>query len=222
MSSDGKMFEKIVKEPLRTAIRRQLIDRLFAGDLEPGEQLNERELADQLGISRTPLREALIGLEYEGLVEARQSRGFRVASLDGETLVNLCEIVGTLEAMALRDLPEVPGEKLEELDELTRRRMESDTPGETIRFDALWHRTLIEGCENDELIQLVELLRTRLYFYEYAYLKKMGDLEESYGAHLKVTEALRSDGTGKAAELLEAHWQTGVETMGEWLDDSNA
>lgn len=220
MSDDGKMVNKIVKEPLRSAIRRELIENLFQGNLEPGQQLNERDLAVQLGISRTPLREALIGLEYEGLVEARPSRGFRVATLDADTARQLCTIVATLEGAAVRALEEVDEARLDELDELTRRRTETDDAGETIRLDAEWHRKLIEGCELDELLQLAEMIRTRLYFYEYAYLQKMDDLEESSDQHRAVTAALREGDLEEAAELLKEHWQTGMKTVGVWLDET--
>lgn len=218
MSSSEPTFEKIAREPLRKAIRRQLIDRLFAGELEPGQRLKERQLAEQLGISRTPLREALIGLQNEGLVEAHQSKGFQVASLDAETLYELCAIVGILESAVLRKLERPADERLDELDELTRRRAETDEPGEVIRLDAAWHRKLIGRSSNRELRKLIERVRRRLYFYEYTFLVRVGDISDSTEQHLQVTEALREDGKERAAELLESHWKTGIRRLTEWMD----
>lgn len=223
MAAADAMFNKIVKEPLRTAIRQRLVDSLFDGNLEPGQRLNERDLADQLGISRTPLREALIGLEYEGLVEPRETKGFRVATLRAETAKELCGIVAVLESEALRQFWStggVPGELLDELDELTRERAASETPGRSIELDGRWHRKLTEGCENGELLQLIEFVRTRLYFYEYIYVKKMGEIETSIQQHLGITDALRGGEIEEALELLRDHWKTGVRTMGVWLDES--
>lgn len=221
MSSDGRILDKIVKEPLRAVIRRQLIDSLFQGRLEPGERLNERDLTRQLGISRTPLREALIGLEYEGLVEPRSSKGFQVATLRADTARQLCALVSVLEVGALEDMGALEEEVLDELDELTRRRAEAGSPGEIIQRDGEWHRKLVGGSDNDELLELAELVRTRLYFYEYAYLRRVGDIEDSIQQHLAVTRHLRRGELEEAIEALKDHWKTGLRTIGLWLDDAD-
>src|SRR5262245_11264637 len=91
----------IERRPLREQIREELLRRLDRGDFTAGTDVNEATLAVELGVSRTPLREALITLAGEGVLESNQGRGFSFAPVSRKEFRELCEIVAALEALAL-------------------------------------------------------------------------------------------------------------------------
>ncbi|HEU4537786.1 MAG TPA: GntR family transcriptional regulator, partial [Polyangiaceae bacterium] len=88
---------------LRDEVVRELATRIASGSLAEAERLKEVELAAELGVSRTPLREALLVLEREGLVESEVNRGFRVTALSEGRVRELYPILGALEALAVRE-----------------------------------------------------------------------------------------------------------------------
>ena len=95
----------IERKNLRSQVRDELLTRMRAGDVQPGEGINEVQLAAELGVSRTPLREALIALESEGQIESQNGKGFRFVSLSKSEFEELAPILATLEALALRLSP---------------------------------------------------------------------------------------------------------------------
>ncbi len=98
----------IARVPLRDEVYRQVLDRIHRGSLPAGVRLRDSELAAQLGVSRTPVREALLRLARDGVLENSMGRGFRVRSLDASELQEVGAILGTLESLALRLSSELP------------------------------------------------------------------------------------------------------------------
>ncbi|MCZ7528349.1 MAG: GntR family transcriptional regulator [Acidimicrobiia bacterium] len=101
----------IERRPLRDKVREEVLERLLRGVLPVGTNINEPELARELGVSRTPLREALLSLEREGLLDTHPGRGWWVAPLTPETVLDVYPIVGTLEALAVRLTPPRPSRR---------------------------------------------------------------------------------------------------------------
>ena len=95
----------ISRAPLRDEVCRQILDRIHRGDLPPGSRVRDGDLASQLGVSRTPIREALLHLAQEGVLDAAMGRGFRVRRLDAVELREVGDILGSLESLALRLSP---------------------------------------------------------------------------------------------------------------------
>ena len=91
---------RLKRRPLHEEVVDQLRDRIVQGDLTPGARLNERVLCEQLGISRTPLREAIKVLATEGLVELLPNRGAIVTALKAETMADTLAVMGSLESLA--------------------------------------------------------------------------------------------------------------------------
>ncbi|HEY1176094.1 MAG TPA: GntR family transcriptional regulator, partial [Phytomonospora sp.] len=83
----------IERRPLRDQIKREVLGRLRRGDFPAGQNINEGRLAGELGVSRTPLREALIALEIEGLIESQPGKGFRFAPVSPREYQELCPVV---------------------------------------------------------------------------------------------------------------------------------
>src|SRR2546423_2848361 len=108
----------IPRAPLRAEVRRALIETLTRGDPPPGTPLSEPALAAGLGISRTPLREALLGLAHEGLLETTPGRGLSVAPLTSREVEEIYPMLWTLEGLALRSGPLPDDHALDALERL--------------------------------------------------------------------------------------------------------
>lgn len=211
----------LTREPLRDKVRRVLLDWLITGKLEPGSSISEPQIAEQLGISRTPLREALLKLEFEGFLKSEPGKGFSVRPLSPDTAEDLYRLVGTLEVEALRNAG-LPDETLmDELDELDRRRRTSADDHEAVkalRLDQEWHTRLLEACGNRELQAALDLLKNRLYRYEYVFADDFERLGRTgLDQHRAIVDALRDRELDRACELLRDHWDMGAESRPDWL-----
>lgn len=210
----------IPREPLRVAVRRVLIERLLSGELEPGSDINEKDLCQDLGVSRTPVRQALLHLEFEGFLDSQQGKGYSVLPLRPGVAAELYPLVGALEALALRWSAPLGEEVERELKELNERRaaLERHESEERIELDDRWHDLLLSGCENGQLRSVLRLLKNRLYRYEHAIAQGTNRLGDSTAEHRAIQEALAGGDREKAARLLEEHWQIGVRSAATVLD----
>lgn len=202
---------------LRTEVRKWLMERLFAGDLRPGSEIVERELAQTLGVSRTPLREALLQLESEGFLSARPGRGYIVRELDEAEACGLFELGQLLESLALRKAG-IPGEDvLDQLEALNEERgalaHDSGNRARFIELDDRWHRLLLGGCPNAELLGVVRLIRNRLYRYVSVTPFDPRRLELATDEHREILRRLRAGDLGAAADALAAHWEVVEERL---------
>ncbi|HET6576810.1 MAG TPA: GntR family transcriptional regulator [Gemmatimonadales bacterium] len=207
----------IARVPLRDEVYRQVLDRIHRGDLPAGARLRDAELASQLGVSRTPVREALLRLAREGVLDSSMGRGFRVRSLDASELEEVGAILGALESLALRLSAEPPPDRLDRLAELDRRL--EQTRGDAVvclDIEDEWHRTLLEGCPNRRLLELIASLRQVPRRYLAAFMRDAGRLSLSTLPHTKIAHALRDGGRDSAAAVFEQQWRRGLAELGAW------
>lgn len=207
------METEISREPLRNEVRRILIDELVAGKLDPGSRVVESQLAERLGISRTPLREALVRLEEEGLVESNRGKGFAISPLRRDEAAQLYEIIGRFERIALEWSPPLQPELLDELEELNSKRMASSDSADLIELDRSWHERVTGQCRNEELLKIIEKLKLRLYRYEFAHTRERDWLKQSMSEHRQIEKRLRTGKQDAAAKHLEEHWIRGQERV---------
>lgn len=205
----------ITREPLRTAVRRVLLDRLMSGELEPGSNINEGDLCEELGVSRTPLRQALLTLEFEGFVDSEQGKGFWVVPLTREAATELYSLVGALEALALEWSPRLEQNALDELEYVNRQRAKLDTDevDRRIELDNRWHSLLIGGCPNGQLLKVLGLLKNRLYRYEHAIARGIKRAPQSTAEHEAIHQAVVAGELDRATALLEQHWCIGIKSV---------
>ena len=214
------------REPLRDQVRTLLLDWLLSGQLEPGASISEPELANRLEISRTPLREALVKLEMEGLLSSQPGKGFSVRPLTPNAAEDLYELTAILEVEALKDGGIPPAETLDQLEEYDRRRNfnhEDHDPVEAIRFDWEWHEALVSRCTNQELLETLRMLKNRLYRYEYAFADDFARLgTKGLEHHAEITDALRDGDLERATSVLREHWEMGARTRSEFLRETES
>ena len=192
----------IARVPLRDEVYRQVLDRIHRGDLAAGARLRDTDLASQLGVSRTPVREALLRLAREGVLDSSMGRGFRVRPLDASELQEVGVILGALESLALRISTEPSPDRLDRLAELDRRL--EHTRGDAaacLDLEDEWHRVLLEGCPNRRLLDLIASLRQVPRRYLAAYMRDAGRLSLSTVPHSKIVHALREGGRDSAAAM---------------------
>ena len=117
----------IARTPLRDEVYRQLLDRIARGDLPPGSRVRDTQMASQMGVSRTPVREALLRLAREGVVDADMGRGFSVRALDATEMRETGAILSDLEGLAMKLSGEISVDRLAELGAIDRERTSSAT-----------------------------------------------------------------------------------------------
>ena len=208
----------ITKTPLGTQVYAEVIQLIVRGDLAAGTRVRDSVIAERLGVSRTPVREALLRLAREGVLDADTGRGFSVRPLDRAELRDVGAILAELEPLALRLAGSFPAERLERLAEIARQL--EHTRGDMVRaveLDEEWHRLLLEGCPNRRLVELIATLRQVPRRYVHAYLREAGRVSLSTLHHTRVLAALRSEDAGTAARLLERRWRRGIEEMETWI-----
>ena len=181
--------------PLRDIVFNTLRDAIINGDLEPGEGLIEISLADTLGVSRTPVREAIRELENEGLVVMTPRKGAEVARISSKDLIDVLEVRRTLEVLAM----ELACDKItpEELAHLEANLNDFDsciskgTPTELSSLDENFHEIIYNSTGNMRLIQILNNLRKQMYRYRFVYIKEISHRKTLQLEHLKILNALK-------------------------------
>lgn len=215
----------ITREPLRAEVRRVLLERLLSGKLEPGSGINEARLAAELGVSRTPLREALINLEIEGFIESSPGRGFSVAPLRRRTAQELHTLVGLLEGQAMQALRSLDDERLDaiiaRLEHINAELMvesarEGYNPERLIQLGDEWHEVLMSADDNQQLHEIIALLKKRMFRYTYAFLVGRERIPSRLTQHEEIIEALKRRDIDAAIEMIKRHWIRS-DAEREWL-----
>lgn len=204
----------ISRQPLRADVHQALLGLILQGDLAPGQRLRDTELAARLGVSRTPVREALLRLEREGFISSQLHQGFSVKPLAEDEIRDLYPLVGLLECSALERMPAPPADQLARLEEAGEalHRAGAD-PLNRIELDQAWHRALLAGCPNLHLLRILADAKQILFRYEYAFMQVSQWVEESAHEHQAIAQALEGGRRPDAVRLLDRHWQRTMQAI---------
>jgi DNA-binding GntR family transcriptional regulator len=204
-----------LSEELASELRERIVD----GRLPAGARLNEVHLAASLGVSRTPLREALGRLTAEGALTSSPRLGFFVRPLTAEEFRQIYPIRAILDPEALR-LAGIPSREriasLEKRNAALRRAEDTDS---VISRDDAWHLELLAGCPNRVLVGLIEQFMRRTRRYEIAYMRERRHVGAATDEHGKILSALRARNLERACDALRRNMQSGVEPILAWLDE---
>jgi DNA-binding GntR family transcriptional regulator len=192
----------------------QIRELIVTGRLALGEQLSEGALAEQLGVSRTPVREAFLRLETENMVEVRPQRGTYVFYYDAGQLRDISELRGVLETSALRIALARNRAKL--VESLDKSASEAEAAGTADAvgyqvFDAAFHGALIEATENRELIEAYERISGRVRAIRYRFTHSPEQVVRSQRDHRDIVEALKAGRDAEAIRRLGKHVYAGYE-----------
>ncbi|WP_406347826.1 GntR family transcriptional regulator [Streptomyces sp. NBC_00144] len=205
-------------EPLREAVYARIVTLLSTGRLSPGMSVTEAALSRSLDVSRTPVREALLRLEAEGVVHSSLARGFVVRPLSDREVSEVYPILAALEALAVRSAPR-PLETAEH-DRLAGLLDELEASGDAVArraLDTAFHTGLISLCGNQHLQEAIAKLRTSLSRYEIAYMQHTPSRGPADRQHRLVLSALAAGDRERAAAVIEEHWHDGRRCIAEWL-----
>jgi DNA-binding GntR family transcriptional regulator len=192
-------------QSLRDAVTTALRNRIASGELAPGTRVVERQVADQLGVSRVPVREALRVLEREGFVEERATRGMVVRLLDDDDVAMLFAVRESLEALLSRRLVDVLDDAgLAALDDVIERAAAHDRAGRTaeaVVANADFHALLGDLAASRVLSSVIEPIAGRMAWL----LNQHSEPTTMIAEHRVIVEALRSRDPERAAESFRRH-----------------
>ncbi len=195
--------------PLRDVVFNTLRRAILKGELKPGERLMEIALADKLGVSRTPIREAIRKLELEGLVVMAPRKGAKVASITERDLNDVLEVRKGMEVLAISLACErITKEEMEHLEKIEahfQTLIESDNLTELAEVDVEFHDTIYQATNNKRLVQLLNNLREQMYRYRMEYLKDIAVRRILAEEHKSICEALRARDEKKALDYVQLH-----------------
>ena len=182
---------------------------ILAGRLEPGTELAEVALAEQLGVSRGPLREAIGRLASEGLVTVRPRRGAVVSSLSTEEFLELYQVREALELMAVRlAVPRLGTDDIAALqaliDEMSTR-AERKQVAEFFEANTAFHARLVDASGNAKLVDMYRQLLDQLGRYRRRSLQLRGNLQRSVAEHAAILRAAKRGDAERAAHLMSEH-----------------
>lgn len=192
---------------------------ILAGEIEPESRLEEIPLSHRLGVSRTPVREALTSLEHEGLVWSRAQRGYTVVRPDAAMVRECYPVLGALEVAAMRLSAGALAAEVPRLRELNQRMSRERIKARQYALDREFHAGLSEHCGNARLLELLRIERIRCEVIDGAHQRGLANREGSCAEHAQVLAALEKGDVSHASALLEVHWRQGMEVVTRWLQD---
>lgn len=208
------------KANLRTEVAESLRRDIVEGRLAAGSRVNESQVSADFGVSRTPLREALLGLESEGLIESQPTRGFFVAPLSAREVREIYPIGRELGILALRTIRHLPAATLDRLETINERFAAARTRAERAKqLDDEFHTTMIQSCPNRRLLEMLASVQRSMARYERTYMGDAHDVARSARQHTELIAALRADDLDAAAATLRDHWDYGASRLVQKLGE---
>lgn len=213
-------------KPLREIVFESMREAILSGVLEPGERLMEIQLAEEMGVSRTPVREAIRKLELENFVVMIPRKGAYVAGVSLKDVADVFEIRSALEGLAAGLAAErITDDELEQMEQaLFFKTSESEMDLEQIvKSDIDFHALVYRASRNERLVQILENLREQILRFRSTSLAVPGRTKLAIEEHRMIVEALRNHDSEEAQSLAMAHIVTAENVMFEALrkTDSN-
>ena len=195
--------------PLRDVVFNTLRQEILTGKLKPGERLMEIHLADKLGVSRTPIREAIRKLELEGLVIMIPRRGAEVAQITLKSLEDVMEVRRALDVLAIELACERMNEEamssLFQAYENFAVAVKTRDTRKIAAADVAFHDIIVQSTGNARLIQLVSNLSEQMYRYRFEYLKDATSHEMLQREHKEMYESILRKDKVSAADVVRKH-----------------
>lgn len=206
---------------LREQVKDEILARLASGTLVPGASINEVQLASELNISRTPLREALIALQRDGVIASEAGKGFSWAPVSVREFREIVPIIAALESLALSETPiEALTAVASEL--LTRAkayREELAVHSELISADDAWHGIFLQVCPNRRLVELIGREKTALHRYERLVVRDDAIVHRVAQEHEAIAQHLLDGDKDAAITALRENWLNSRDRLVSQLED---
>lgn len=211
---------------LSDRIRNALTDAISSGELAPGTTLDEQQLADRYGASRTPVREALRQLATSGMVEVRPRRGVIVRHVTAEEVMDMFEAMAEIEAVCVRlatyRITPLERSRLLRIHEASEAAVEA---GDVDAYDALnreFHEAIYRAAHNDFLADQAIAVRTRLNAFRRMQLRQDQRLVSSRAEHDAVMRAIAEGDGDTAARRMRAHMLNAASALDSYIAHQDA
>lgn len=205
---EGKIQRTFVRQEAYLKLRNWILD----GTLSPGMQLRDKELAEQLGVSRTPIREALLRLEDEGLVKTKPNRSTLVSTVDFHDAFHLYSIVWTLERLALSQaFGSITDDHIQAMIEANERflqKMKMRDRLSALDADNDFHSVYVKLSQNTELEKIISEIKHKLKRLDLYYFEKIKNASLSYEEHGQIIDALKQKDLSLAISAVENNWKS--------------
>ncbi|ONI40342.1 GntR family transcriptional regulator [Candidatus Epulonipiscium fishelsonii] len=208
-------------QPLRNIVFQTIRKAILEGELQPGERLMETQLAEKLGVSRTPIREAIRKLEIEGLIVITPRKGAQVAAFTQKEIAEILEVRGALEALAAN----LACERMKQGDflklELAIAEYEYALQDKDISLmiqkDIEFHDCIFASTQNEKLIHMFNNIREQVLRYRITYLKNVTDGAQILLEHRSILKALKLNQKELASQLSGKHIETQRNSILEYV-----
>lgn len=196
-------------KPLRDVIFDTLREAIIVGELKPGERLMEVQLAEKMGVSRTPVREAIRKLELEGLVEMLPRKGAHIADLSVKDIMDVLEVRATLDGLASSlSALRISDEEIKELKHVHNQfinYVEKENLQGSIKKDVEFHDIIYRSSRNDKLIQISNNLREQIQRFRVIYIKDYSSTRELIREHNEIIDAISGRNSDAAMKSAQTH-----------------
>ncbi len=208
-----KFKRPLAREEVYTTLQTWIIEGVY----RPGETIRDQDLADALGVSRTPVREALQRLQDEGFVETATNRWTRVATLDLDEVRHLYPIIWSLELLAISLAQHrLKSHDLEHMREANARLHEALTTKDAVaasKADYAFHQIFIDQSANPDLIRILNEVKIRLRWLEVAYFRELVVAIQSIREHEAILDALEKGSYEQAAQAIKMNWEESLKRV---------
>ena len=206
MGPDNEINEFL---PLREVVFLTLRKAILKGELQPGERLMEIALAGRLGVSRTPIREAIRMLELEGLVTMVPRKGAEVARISKQDLRDVLEVRRSLDSLAVslacERITDEEKEDLKNAEDEFERAIETSDATTIAEADVKFHDVILKASKNGRLMQMVNNLAERVYRYRLEYIKDGRNHARLIEEHRKIMKYIDDGDKLNACSMIEMH-----------------
>ena len=211
--------------PLREVVYMTLRKAILKGEFKPGERLMEITLANRLGVSRTPIREAIRKLEHEGLVVMIPRKGAQVARITRQELNDVLEVRSSLEALAAscaaKRITDEAVESLRKAEEKFASLLENGDLTALAEADVAFHDVIYQATANRRLIQILNNLREQMYRFRIEYLKEQMVRSSLAREHERIIEAIAAHDSEAAMRLIREHIENQKQAIDREIQDSD-
>ena len=202
-------FELQNHKPLREIVYDELKRQIMVGEIAPHTRMMEVELADEMGVSRTPIREAIRKLEKEGLVTIEPRKGAYAADISIKEMVDVFDVREYLEGMAASlaatKITSDQKAELEEIAESFKEAVESGNIQQVVKYDEDFHKFIVKCSDNKTLVQLVSQVQDLSLRFRYIYYEDFSRFKHIPTEHAEIVEAIIRGDSEKARDEMSAH-----------------
>lgn len=213
--------QKIRRTFIRDEVYDILLDWIVTGKLQANQQIRDKMISEQLGVSRTPIREALLRLENEGFVQTKANSSTFVTPINYEEITHYYSIAYTLEKLAVEEMfTKITNKHLKKMENINQEMYLSIKKGEfldAVERDTEFHTLFISLSSNTELKKILVHLKQKLKRIELFYYDKVKDVHLSFTEHKKIIAAFKQENMNLTLDYVEQNWKQGMERIENYL-----